>query len=174
MYEKTVPMFQYLTCRRADIAMCSVTFGSVAVWCVHLIGSRAIVLGDGEQEIQLYYDVTYTVLSAILPIIPAFAGLSIAAKFYELDRAAVVRFGSLAACGLCTGGAATIMQYLGDNSITNFIVLSSSENTCGAAGIAVVACSVGFSLLFYWDKRWMNKIWRRMLVSFILALGMCG
>lgn len=167
-------MFQHLTCRRVDITICSVAFGLVAVWCMHSMGNRAIVLGDGREEIQLYYDVTYSIFSATLPIIPTFVGLSIAAKFYEIGRGAAVRFGSLAWCGLCTGGAAMTVQYLGNIGIGNLIVSYSLGNILSAAAIAIVTCSVGFGLLFYWGKRWMNNIWRRTLVSFILGLGVWG
>jgi NO-binding membrane sensor protein with MHYT domain len=141
---------------------------------MHFVGNRAISLGDGELEIQLYYDQKYSVLSAILPIIPIFVGLSVAVKFYEVGRGAVVRFGSLVVCGLCTGGASTLLYFLGNEGIMDFHMLADWKNMLGAAAIAVVACSVGFGLFFYWGKLWMNNVWRRIFVSLILAVGVSG
>ncbi|EUC35818.1 hypothetical protein COCCADRAFT_2977 [Bipolaris zeicola 26-R-13] len=158
----------------ADIAICSVTFGLVAVWCMHFVGNRAIILGDGELEIQLYYDETYVVLSAILPIIPIFMGLSVAIRFHELGRRAIVRYGSLAVCGLCTGGATTMVHFLGNIGVENCRMSANWANMVGSAAVAVVICSVGFGLFFYWGKLWMNNIWRRICVSFTLAVGICG
>lgn len=167
-------IFIFLTYTRVDLAICSVNFGSVAIWCTHFIGNRAIVLGDGERKIQLYYDTTYFVLSATLPVFPILTGFLTAAKYHEIRRGAFVQFGSLAVCGLCTGGAATMLHYLVNNSITNYIILFSLWNILSAAAMAIVTCAVGFGLFFYWSQRWMNNICRRMLVSLILALGICG
>lgn len=141
---------------------------------MHFVGNRAIILGDGELEIQLYYDETYAVLSAILPIIPIFIGLSVAIRFHELGRRAIVRYGSLAVCGLCTGGAATMMHFLGNIGIEICSMSANWANVVGSAAIAVVICSVGFGLFFYWGKLWMNNIWRRIFVSITLAVGICG
>lgn len=44
-----------ITTIRVQVAGCAVSFGLVAIWCMHFVGNRAIVLGDGEDAIQLYY-----------------------------------------------------------------------------------------------------------------------
>ena len=36
---------------------------------MHFVGNRAIILGDGCKEIQLYYNPSFTALSVFLPII---------------------------------------------------------------------------------------------------------
>lgn len=150
-FERLCWYFQFLTYTRVDLAICSVNFGSVAIWCTHFIGNRAIVLGDGERKIQLYYDTTYFVLSATLPVFPILTGFLTAAKCHEIRRGAFVQFGSLAVCGLCTGGAATMLHYLVNNSITNYIILFSLWNILSAAAMAIVTCAVGFGLFFYWS-----------------------
>lgn len=38
----------------------SVTMGGIGIWCMHFIGNRAIVLGDGAAQIQIVYSVTFT------------------------------------------------------------------------------------------------------------------
>lgn len=43
--------------------------GGVAIWCMHYIGNRAIVLYDGQAGLQLSYSAGFTVLSFFIPII---------------------------------------------------------------------------------------------------------
>ncbi|KNG43967.1 mhyt domain-containing signaling protein [Stemphylium lycopersici] len=157
-----------------QIGGCAVSFGLVAIWCMHFVGNRAIVLGDGEDEIQLYYSPTYTAVSAILPVVVIFLGLLAADKFYKGSRGTIVRFASLAVCGVCGGAAVTEMHYLGNNGTTNYRIILSWRHVVGAAAIAVGACLVSFGLFFHWSKHWMNNIWRRIVVAFVLALAVCG
>jgi NO-binding membrane sensor protein with MHYT domain len=141
---------------------------------MHFVGNRAIVLGDGEEEIQLYYSSTYTAISAILPVIVIFLGLSAADRFYKGSKGSLVRFGSLGVCGVCGGAAVTEMHYLGNNGTTNYRIVLSWPHVVGAASIAVGACLISFSLFFHWSKHWMNNVWRRIIVAVVLALAVCG
>jgi NO-binding membrane sensor protein with MHYT domain len=79
---------------------------------MHFVGNRAIVLGDGEDEIQLYYSSTFTAVSAILPIIVIFLGLLVADRFYRGSKRSATRYVSLLLCGLCTGAAVTEYEAL--------------------------------------------------------------
>lgn len=65
---------------RADTISCATSMGLVGIWCMHFIGNRAVILGDGRPEYQLAYSPGYTVLSVFLPII----GLTIAFSSAEL------------------------------------------------------------------------------------------
>lgn len=180
---------------RVQVAGCAVSFGLVAIWCMHFVGNRAIVLGDGEDAIQLYYSeltvvftfiwvteanivaslgATYTAVSAILPVVVIFIGLLIADRFYRGGKGAVVRFASLLVCGLCAGAAVTEMHYLGNNGTTNYHLHLNWAFVIGAALIAVGACVLSFGLFFHWSKLWMNNIWRRTLVACFLALAVSG
>lgn len=141
---------------------------------MHFVGNRAIVLGDGEDEIQLYYSPTYTAVSAILPVVVIFLGLMIADKFYKGSQRAITRFASLGVCGLCAGAAVTEMHYLGNYGTTNYRLQLSWPHVIGAAGIAVAACFTSFSLFFHWSKHWMNNIWRRIIVACFLAIAVSG
>ncbi|KAI4906675.1 hypothetical protein J4E90_010363 [Alternaria incomplexa] len=152
----------------------TISFGLVAIWCMHFVGNRAIVLGDGEEEIQLYYSSTYTAVSAVLPVVVMFLGLSAADKFYKGSKGSLVRFASLGVCGVCGGAAVTEMHYLGNNGTTNYHIILSWPHVVGAASIAVGACLISFSLFFHWNKHWMNNVWRRIIVAVVLALAVCG
>ncbi|KAF1849799.1 uncharacterized protein K460DRAFT_381714 [Cucurbitaria berberidis CBS 394.84] len=157
-----------------QVAGCAVSFGLVAIWCMHFVGNRAIVLGDGEQEIQLYYSLTYTTVSAVLPVVVIFIGLLVADRFYKGSKRPMTRFASLLMCGVCAGAAVTEMHYLGNNGTTNYHLHLSWPHIVGAAGIAVGACLLSFSLFFHWSQHWMNNIWRRIVVAFFLALAVSG
>ncbi|KAJ4330980.1 hypothetical protein N0V87_009530 [Didymella glomerata] len=157
-----------------QIAGCSVSFGLVAIWCMHFIGNRAIVLGDGEEEIQLYYSPAFTALSAIIPVVVIFLGLMIADRFYRRSKHTAVRVVSLIVCGVCAGAAITEMHYLGNNGTTNYRLHLSWPHVFGAASIAVGASLLSFGLFFHWSDSWLNNIFRRCLVVCFLALAVSG
>ncbi|CAO2658621.1 Nn.00g063440.m01.CDS01 [Neocucurbitaria sp. VM-36] len=157
-----------------QVAGCAVSFGLVAIWCMHFVGNRAIVLGAGEEAIQLYYSPTYTTVSAILPVVVIFIGLLAADRFYRGSQSPMIRFASLLICGVCAGAAVTEMHYLGNNGTTNYRLQLNLPHVVGAAGIAVGACLLSFGLFFHWSKHWMNNIWRRVVVACFLALAVSG
>ncbi|KAF1960282.1 hypothetical protein CC80DRAFT_582781 [Byssothecium circinans] len=157
-----------------QLGACSVSFGLVAIWCMHFVGNRAIVLGDGEKEIQLYYDATFTSVSAVLPIIVIFLGLLVADRFYKNNRRSATRHVALLVCGVCAGAAVTEMHYLGNNGTTNYRLKPSLQFIIGAASIAVIDCIVAFGLFFHWSGHWVNNIWRRLLVACFLAVAVSG
>ncbi|KAH8730220.1 hypothetical protein GQ44DRAFT_645379 [Phaeosphaeriaceae sp. PMI808] len=157
-----------------QIGGCAISFGLVAIWCMHFVGNRAIILGDGEDEIQLYYSSTYTAVSAILPVVVLYLGLLIADKFYKNSRRTLTRYSSLLVCGVCAGAAVTEMHYLGNNGTTNYRLQLSWPHVIGAAGIAVGACLISFGLFFHWSGHWVNFIWRRVVVACFLALAVSG
>ncbi|KAH6639482.1 hypothetical protein C7974DRAFT_132435 [Boeremia exigua] len=157
-----------------QIAGCSVSFGLVAIWCMHFVGNRAIVLGDGEAEIQLYYSPAFTTLSAIIPVVAIFLGLMVADRFYKRSKHAAVRIASLVVCGICAGAAITEMHYLGNNGTTNYRLHLNWSHVFGAAGIAVGASLLSFGLFFHWSGLWLNNIARRAVVACFLALAVSG
>ncbi len=136
---------------------------------MHFVGNRAIVLGDGEDEIQLYYSSAYTTISAILPVIVIFIGLNVADQFYKGSKHILVRLASLLICATCVGAAVTGMHYLGNNGTTNYHLQLSTPHVVGAAFTAFIACFVSFGLFFHWAKHWVNHLWRRLMVACFLA-----
>jgi NO-binding membrane sensor protein with MHYT domain len=157
-----------------QIAGCSVSFGLVAIWCMHFVGNRAIVLGDGEGEIQLYYSSVYTTTSAIIPVVVLFVGLLVADRFYLRSTHTPTRIASLIVCGFCSGAAITEMHYLGNNGTTNYHLKLNLRYVVGAACIAVGASVLSFGLFFHWSSVWMNNLLRRMVVACVLALAVSG
>lgn len=159
---------------RVQLAACSISFGLVAIWCMHFVGNRAIVLGEGEDDIQLYYSPVFTAVSAILPIVVIFLGLLVADRFYKGNRSSKTRYVALLVCGVCAGAAVTEMHYLGNQGTTNYRLEPSWPFIIGAASIAIGACLIAFGLFFHWSGHWMNNIWRRLLVACFLAVAVSG
>ncbi|KAF2002733.1 hypothetical protein P154DRAFT_430518 [Amniculicola lignicola CBS 123094] len=157
-----------------QLAACSVSFGLVAIWCMHFVGNRAIVLGQGEEEIQLYYSHTFTAVSAFLPIVVIFIGLLVADRFQKGSRGTTTRFSSLLVCGVLVGAAVTEMHYLGNYGTTHYIFEPKWQYIIGAAATAVGASTIAFGLFFHWSGLWMNTLWRRVLVASFLALAVSG
>lgn len=141
---------------------------------MHFVGNRAIVLGDGEEEIQLYYSPTFTTMSAILPIVVIFLGLVIVDRFYKGSKRSSTRYLGLMICGVCGGAAVTEMHYLGNQGTTDYRIDNSWPFIIGAASIAVGACCLSFGLFFHWSQHWINNIWRRFIVACVLAIAVCG
>ena len=141
---------------------------------MHFVGNRAIVLGDGEDEIQLYYSPAFTALSAIIPVVAIFLGLMVADRFYKRSKHAAIRVFSLIVCGISAGAAITEMHYLGNNGTTNYRLHLSWPYVFGAAGIAVGASLLSFGLFFHWSGLWLNNIFRRTVVACFLALAVSG
>ncbi|KAF2117752.1 hypothetical protein BDV96DRAFT_644093 [Lophiotrema nucula] len=153
---------------------CSVSFGLVAIWCMHFVGNRAIILGDGEEEIQLYYSSTFTAISAVVPIVVIFGGLLVADRFHKGSRGLTTRYVALLACGVCSGAAITEMHYLGNNGTTDYHLKPSWGYVIGAAAIAIGAATISYTLFFHWSKHWINKWWRRLIVACVLATAVSG
>lgn len=141
---------------------------------MHFVGNRAIVLGDGEDEIQLYYSPAFTAISAIIPVVVIFLGLMVADRFYKRSKHAAIRVFSLIVCGICAGAAITEMHYLGNNGTTNYRLQFSWPHVFGAAGIAVGASLLSFGLFFHWSGLWLNNIFRRTVVACFLASAVSG
>ncbi|KAF2872540.1 hypothetical protein BDV95DRAFT_606142 [Massariosphaeria phaeospora] len=157
-----------------QLAASAVSFGLVAIWCMHFVGNRAIRLGDGEEEIQLYYDSAFTAISAILPIVVILLGFSIADRFYKSSRGSTTRYMALTVCGVCAGAAVTGMHYLGNQGTTNYRLIPTWPFVIGASLIAVGACCISLGLFFHWSGHWMNNIWRRLVVACFLAVAVSG
>jgi NO-binding membrane sensor protein with MHYT domain len=45
------------------------SMGGVAIWSMHYIGNRGVVLFKGESELQLSYSAGFTITSFFIPII---------------------------------------------------------------------------------------------------------
>lgn len=138
---------------------------------MHFVGNRAIVLGDGSEEIQLYYNPGFTALSAFLPIIFLFCGLTTV----EVRRPGQRFFWpALVVAGVVAGLAITGMHYVGNFGISNYRLHFPAGYVIGAAAIAICASITALTLFFYFKERWINSLPRRLVCACLLAGAVSG
>ncbi|KIW05171.1 uncharacterized protein PV09_03722 [Verruconis gallopava] len=149
----------------------SVSFGLVAIWCMHFVGNRAITMGNGDPSIQLYYNPGFTALSVFLPIVFLFFGFT-TVEFRQPGQ----RFfwPSLVLAGVIAGLAITGMHYVGNFGISNYKLTNPAGYVVGSAAIACTASVVALSLFFYFKERWINSWIRRLAYACLLAGAVSG
>src|SRR5579859_6409561 len=111
----------------------SITMGAIAIWCMHFIGNRAIVLGDGQAEIQIAYSTGFTALSFFVPILVLLAAFLAVGTNDKISKIRVVLGGGLAGLAICG------MHYLGQAGISNYTCVYRVANVVGSVIIAVLA-----------------------------------
>ncbi|KAF2183177.1 hypothetical protein K469DRAFT_584378, partial [Zopfia rhizophila CBS 207.26] len=153
------------------LGLCAISFGLVAIWCMHFVGNKAIVMGDGRTEIQLSYSAGYTGLSAVLPIIVLYLGFFVVDRHGKMQRSLYL---SLIVTGLAAGLSITGMHYVGNLGTSNYTLENNYKNVIGAAAIAVFDCWFAFTIFFHQREHWINYWWRRFLCAALLAAAVSG
>lgn len=80
--------------------------GGIGIWCMHFIGNRAIVLGDGAAKIQIVYSVPFTAVSFILPVVVLLAA------FYAIGTSEKAGYLRIIMGGVLTGSSVCGMHYV--------------------------------------------------------------
>ncbi|KAH7350231.1 hypothetical protein BKA66DRAFT_476587 [Pyrenochaeta sp. MPI-SDFR-AT-0127] len=153
------------------LGLCAVSFGLVAIWCMHFVGNKAIVMGDGRTEIQLSYSAGHTALSAIIPVVVLYLGFSVVDRHGKTQRSLYL---SLIITGLAAGLSITGMHYVGNLGTSNYTLQHNPRNVIGAAAIAVFDCWFSFTIFFHQREHWINFWWRRLLCATLLAAAVSG
>jgi NO-binding membrane sensor protein with MHYT domain len=146
----------------------SISMGGIAIWCMHYIGNRAIILGQGEASIQIAYNPGITVASFFVPIIVLLAA------FIAVGSNDMVSFIRVAIGGALAGLAICGMHYLGQASVSNYTCVYKVGNVVGAAVIAVVASITALSVFFILRAAWASSWWKRALTAVVLAGAVSG
>ncbi|KAL6233039.1 hypothetical protein BDW75DRAFT_8163 [Aspergillus navahoensis] len=146
----------------------AVSMGGIGIWCMHFIGNRAIVLGDGDNRTQVLYSMSFTGISFVLPV------CVLLAAFYAAGTGEKAGYTRIFTGGVLTGGSVCGMHYVGQLGITNYKCSYSAGNVAGSAMIAVCASIVALSIFFRWRVSWTNRWWRRMACGCLLALAVSG
>ncbi|KAI1737202.1 FAD dependent oxidoreductase-domain-containing protein [Xylaria scruposa] len=146
----------------------AVTMGGIAIWSMHFVGNRAIILGPGQIELQIAYSSGFTAFSFFLPILVLIAAFIAAGANNHVSLWRIIVGGTLA------GGAICGMHYIGDSSIANYTCQYKVANVVGSAIIAVVASNVALSMFFLWRASWTNSWWKRGLSAILLASAVSG
>ncbi|SMR61033.1 unnamed protein product [Zymoseptoria tritici ST99CH_3D1] len=147
---------------------CAISMGLVGIWCMHFIGNRAIVLGNGDPSIQLVYASNWTVLSVFLPVI----GLTIAFSAAEFSNiSTVLHWIALTCTGVIAGLAVVSMHYLGNKGITNYVLNYHAKFLVASVVISIGDCWLVLLLFYRLRERWISSWWKRLLCAALLAGG---
>ncbi|KAI1300758.1 hypothetical protein F5Y03DRAFT_223101 [Xylaria venustula] len=146
----------------------AVTMGGIAIWSMHFIGNRAIMLAQDQPELQIVYSSSFTAVSFFIPIIVLLTA------FVATGANNHVSFWRIGVGGTLAGGAICGMHYLGNASIANYSCRYKLPNIIGSAIIAVVASNTALSIFFLWRAHWTNAWWKRGLSGVVLATAVSG
>ncbi|KAI6854615.1 hypothetical protein KC323_g8702 [Hortaea werneckii] len=150
---------------------CAISLGLVGIWCMHFIGNRAIVLGDGEPKIQLVYNAGYTALSVFLPII----GLTLAFSAAEFPTNSRPLHWCLLVCTSIFAGFSVVgMHYIGNFGIMNYKLTYAHRFVAGSIIIAIGDCMLVLNMFYTLRERWISSWWKRLLCAMLLAGGVCA
>jgi NO-binding membrane sensor protein with MHYT domain len=135
---------------------------------MHFIGNRAIVLGNGEGNIQILYNVAFTGTSLVLPVaVLLFAFYAVGVE----EKAGYIR---ILIGGLLTGSAVCGMHYVGQLGISNYHCSYRPANVVGSAIIAIFSSTTALGIFFRWRASWTDSWWRRGLCACLLAGAVSG
>ena len=147
---------------------CAICLGVIGIWCMHFIGNRAIILGDGSDNIQLVYNAGWSSLSAFLPI----GGLMFAFAIAERpSRSSKSHWIALILTGMLSGFSVVAMHYVGNLGISNYDLHYLPGFLAGSMLIAVGDCLAVMMLFYTWREKWISHWWKRMVCAVLLASG---
>ncbi|CZR66694.1 related to MHYT domain signalling protein [Phialocephala subalpina] len=146
----------------------SISMGGIAIWCMHYISNRAIVLGDGQAAMQISYSSGFTTLSFFVPILVLLAAFTTVGSEDQVSNVRVAIGGVLAGLAICG------MHYLGQAGISNYTCIYSVGNVVGSAVVAAAASVVALWVFFILRASWTNSWWKRALCALILAGAVFG
>lgn len=134
---------------------------------MHFIGNRAIILGNGESEIQLVYSPGYSTLSVFLPII----GLSVAFATAEYPfRSPTLQWIALICTGVFAGLSIVGMHYMGNFGTSNYKLQYEPQYLAASIIIAIGDCLAVLVLFYTLREKWISD-WRK---RFVCALFLAG
>lgn len=142
--------------------------GAVAIWSMHFIGNRAILMAHGEPSLQIRYSPGFTAGSFFLPV------CVVAVAFYLFSVSEQVSILGTMVGGLLVGSAVCGMHYMGQKGIANYTPSYVWRRVLGSAIIAVVANTVALGVFFYFKSAWTNSWWKRLSCSSLLAVSVSG
>ena len=142
--------------------------GGIGIWCMHFIGNRAIVLGNGDPSIQILYNVAFTATSFVLPVVVLLAA------FYAAGVEQKAGYLHILIGGLLTGSSVCGMHYVGQLGIANYKCSYRISNVVGSAVIAIFSSTAALGIFFRWRSTWSDSWWRRGICACLLAGAVSG
>jgi NO-binding membrane sensor protein with MHYT domain len=126
--------------------------GGIAIWPMHYIGNYSIVLGDGQDDLQIVYSLGFTTFSFFLPIAINFLVFCVVRSDETVSIPRIIIGGMLAGFGVCG------MHCMGQVVITNysceyklgFVILSIFIGCVDS----IMALGMFFKFRSSWDTSW--------------------
>lgn len=160
----------WLTPFQNRILLCtsSMVMGGIGIWCMHFIGNRAIVIGDGAEENQIIYNGGFTGFSFLLPVMIIFLA------FYAVSSGEKAGYIRILTGGILTGSSVCGMHYVGQLGIKNYACTYNAVNIVLSAAIAIFSSTIALGNFFRWRATWTNNWWRRGACACLLAAAISG
>jgi NO-binding membrane sensor protein with MHYT domain len=146
--------------RLAWLALAAVSIGGVGIWVMHFIA----MLGFATPGLPVRYDISRTVLSAILSIAAVFVGLLV---FGVRTKFALWR---LLVGGVITGLAVNLMHYTGMWAVR---VKGSIGYDPGLVLLSIVIAVVAATAAL-WFTVLVDRVWLRLLAGVIMGVAVTG
>ncbi|KJZ72787.1 hypothetical protein HIM_07862 [Hirsutella minnesotensis 3608] len=146
----------------------AISMGGIAIWAMHYIGNRAIVILNGEPELQIAYSTCLTVVSLFVPLVAQFLAFFLISSHGRVCWVRIILSGAL------SGATLVGMHYLADASIRNYRPVYSPGYVVGASLIAVIANITVLACFFVFEAAWTNVWWRRIWSANVLAGAVSG
>jgi NO-binding membrane sensor protein with MHYT domain len=135
---------------------------------MHFIGNRAIVMAEGQTDMQIVYNTGFTSVSFFLPIVV------LSGAFYLLGATDRINRYYIALAGILMGVAVGSMHYVGQLGISNYHCSYRVGNVAGAAIISIVASMIALLVFFRLRDAWTDSWWKRVLCGIVLACSVSG
>ena len=142
--------------------------GAVAIWSMHYIGNRALIMGDGSPDLQIAYNPGFTAGSFFLPI------CVVALALYLFTVSEQVTITGTIAGGCLAGFAITGMHYMGQGGLSNYHAAYNWRYVLGSALVAIAAATLALGVFFHFKSAWTNTWWKRLSSANLLAVAVSG
>jgi NO-binding membrane sensor protein with MHYT domain len=146
----------------------SISMGGIAIWGMHFLGNRAIILGNGDSALQVACSPAFMAVSFFLPIVVLLTAFITIGSNKKVSWLRVGLGGTLAGLSICG------MHYLGQAGILNYSVEYMVANIVGSVLIAVVATITSLFVFFILRASWTASWWNRALAASLLAGAVSG
>lgn len=144
----------------------AMTMSCVGIWGMHFIGMNFRLEPVPGQSWYISFSAAFTVFSLIVP----FVALVLAFVFVDYFT---LRPWRIAVSGILTGCIVGLMHYSASMKC-NFHVSYAPAQTVVSIVLACICAIVALTLFFRLRAQWQDSWQRRLLCSFILAMGVSG
>lgn len=140
------------------LSFASLALGGVAIFSMHFLGNRAIIVRGQYGSSQLRYAPAIVVASFVLPTVVIFMAFMVMGATDERSKN---RWLKLITGGTLGAGAVVGMHYCGQAAVDNFDVQFKPLFVTGSIVIALIATNAALVLFFILRSLWQDS-WRRL------------